>query len=205
MPRNNSRKSIRKLYRSSLSIATAMSVGKIQASILDPSRGGIGRMLKQNNITFINTPNPMKSLAREKEGSYQYPGAQDLLILADSGGSNSVRSRVWKYDIQENLCDRYGLSVTVCHYPPGASKWNPADHRLHSEVSKNWAGKPLRTYETMLKLIRTTKTSTGLQVSAHFVRRHYKLGRKVTDEQMKSLSIKRHATFPAWNYTITPR
>lgn len=141
----------------------------------------------------------------QKEGSYRYPRAQKLLILADSGGSNSARSRVWKYDIQEKLCDRYGLYITLCHYSPGASKWNPVEHRLLSEITKNWAGKPLTSYETMLKFIRTTKTSTRLKVSAHFVRKHYKPGRKVTDEQMESISIIRHETFPNWNYTITPR
>jgi hypothetical protein len=84
-------------------------------------------------------------------------------------------------------------------------KWTPVEHRLHSEISKNWAGKPLKSYETVLKYIRRTKTSTGLKVNAHFVRKHYKLGQKVTDEQMESISIVRHDTFPNWNYTIKPR
>jgi len=140
-----------------------------------------------------------------QEGCISHPDSRKFLILADGGGSNSSRSRVWKHDIQEKLCDRHGLSITVCHYPPGASKWNPVEHRLHSEISKNWAGKPLKSYETVLKYIRRTKTSTGLKVNAHFVRKHYKLGQKVTDEQMESISIVRHDTFPNWNYTIKPR
>ena len=140
-----------------------------------------------------------------KEGCIFIPTSRKILILADGGGSNSSRSRVWKHDIQEKLCDRHGLFVTVCHYPPGASKWNPVEHRLHSEISKNWAGKPLNSYETVLKYLRTTKTSTGLKVNAQFVRKHYKLGQKVTDEQMSSISIVRHDTFPNWNYTIKPR
>jgi len=140
-----------------------------------------------------------------KEGYILNPTSKKVLILADGGGSNSSRSRVWKHDIQEKLCDRHGLSITVCHYPPGASKWNPVEHRLHSEISKNWAGKPLNSYETVLKYLRKTKTSTGLKVNAHFVRQHYKLGQKATDEQMASISIARHDTFPNWNYTIRPR
>ena len=141
----------------------------------------------------------------QKEGSILHPTSRKLLILADSGGSNSSRSRVWKYDLQEKLCDRHGLITTVCHYPPGASKWNPVEHRLHSQITKNWEGKPLTSYETVLKYIRRTKTTTGLKVNAHFVRKHYKLGEKVTDKQMESLSIVRHNIFPNWNYTISPR
>ena len=141
----------------------------------------------------------------ENERKQRYPNARKIYILADNGGSNSARSRVWKYRLQEKLCDRYGLSITVSHYPPGASKWNPIEHRLFSEISKNWAGEPLETYEKMLKSIRTTRTSTGLKVKAYFVRKHYKTGEKVSDVQMESLSIKPHEVFPAWNYTINPR
>ncbi len=139
------------------------------------------------------------------EGRLSYPGKPEILILVDCGGSNSARSRVWKYDIQNKLCDRYGLTVTVCHYPPGASKWNPADHRLHSEISKNWAGEPLRSYEKVLKFIRTTKTETGLKVSSHYVRKHYETGRKISDKDFESISVSRHKIFPDWNYTIYPR
>ena len=124
-----------------------------------------------------------------KEGSILHPASQKLLILADGGGSNSSRSYVRKYDLQEKLCDQFGLCVTVCHYPPGASKWNPVEHRLHSQISKNWEGKPLTSYETVLKFIRKTKTATGLKVNAHFVRRHYKLGEKVSDRQMERFQL----------------
>ena len=99
----------------------------------------------------------------KEEGMKRYPDAKELYILADSGGSNSARSRVWKYRLQTTMCDQYGLSITVSHYPPGASKWNPIEHRLFSEITKNWSGEPLETYEKALKLIRTTKTSTGLK------------------------------------------
>jgi len=157
--------------------------------------------------TTHDTPSfAVDSIAKwwEKEGIKCYPDARELYILADSGGSNSSRSRVWKYRLQEILCDQYGLSITVSHYPPGTSKWNPIEHRLFSEISKNWAGEPLETYEKTLKWIRTTKTSTGLKVKAHFVRKHYKTGEKVSDSQMESLSIKPHAKFPTWNYTLNP-
>lgn len=141
----------------------------------------------------------------KEEGTKRYPDAKELYILADSGGSNSARSRVWKYRLQTKMCDQYGLSITVSHYPPGTSKWNPIEHRLFSEISKNWSGEPLETYEKSLKLIRTTKTSTGLKVKAHFVRKHYKTGQKVSDSEMNSLSITHHTKFPSWNYTLNPK
>jgi hypothetical protein len=141
----------------------------------------------------------------KEEGTKRYPDAKELYILADSGGSNSARSRVWKYRLQTKMCDQYGLSITVSHYPPGTSKWNPIEHRLFSEISKNWSGEPLETYEKALKLIRTTKTSTGLKVKAHFVRKHYKTGQKVSDSEMNSLSITHHTKFPSWNYTLNPK
>jgi hypothetical protein len=141
----------------------------------------------------------------KEEGTKRYPDAKGLYILADSGGSNSARSRVWKYRLQTKMCDQYGLSITVSHYPPGTSKWNPIEHRLFSEISKNWSGEPLETYEKALKLIRTTKTSTGLKVKAHFVRKHYKTGQKVSDSEMNSLSITHHTKFPSWNYTLNPK
>ena len=139
-----------------------------------------------------------------KEGEKQYSQSRRILILADGGGSNGSHSRRWKLGIQRNLCDRYGLEVTVTHYPPGTSKWNPVEHRLFGEISKNWSGTPLDTYETMLKFIRTTKTKTGLKVKAYLVRKNYKRGVKVPDDQMAQIKLTRHATFPDWNYTIKP-
>lgn len=99
----------------------------------------------------------------------RFPQATDVLIEADSGGSNSARARVWKQQLQVQLADRMGLTVTVCHYPTGASKWNPVEHRLFSEISKTWAGCPLRSFELMLHYINGTRTATGLRVRAHFV------------------------------------
>ena len=138
------------------------------------------------------------------EGQKQYPKSKKLLILADSGGSNSCRSRVWKYRIQKKLCDQFGMTVKVCHYPPGSSKWNPIEHRLFCEISKNWSGRPLDSYETVLKYIRTTKTASGLKVKACFVRRKYQTGEKVSNLQMNSLPIKKHEKLPKWSYSLMP-
>ena len=110
------------------------------------------------------------------EGRQRYPDDTHLGILADGGGSNSATSRAWKYGLQTKLCNRHGLTVTVAHYPPGASKWNPIEHRLFSEISKNWAGRPLDSYETILNYLRTTATSTGLRVQAHLVAQSYQKG-----------------------------
>lgn len=110
----------------------------------------------------------MTALARwwQEEGRERFPSATELLILADAGGSNGCRSRSFQLQLQEPLSDRYGLSVTVCHYPTGCSKWNPIEHRLFSQISLNWAGKPLRSLNTMLKYIGGTTTQTGLRVHA---------------------------------------
>lgn len=138
------------------------------------------------------------------EGMRRYVDADQLAILADGGGSNGSRCRAWKMGIQRRLCDRHGLSVTVAHYPPGASKWNPIEHRLFSELSKNWAGRPLDSHETILKYARRTTTSAGLRVRAHLVRRHYEKGIKITDAQMRELAITKDKALPGWNYTICP-
>jgi hypothetical protein len=134
-----------------------------------------------------------------------FPDATQLLIEADSGGSNSCRSRVWKRDIQEKVADRFELTITVCHYPTGASKWNPVEHRLFSEISKTWAGCPLRSFDDALHYIRDTKTETDLTVQAHLVTETYETGVKVPDDQMDALNIEFHPVCPHWNYTIRPR
>jgi len=138
-------------------------------------------------------------------GRKSYPEATELLILADGGGCNGARSRVFKYRLQSQLCDRYDLEVTVCHYPPGASKWNPIEHRLFSEISKNWAGRPLDTYQTALNYIRTTRTASGLRTKARLSRKRYRKGEKVPENEMKRLALSRHRTLPNWNYSLYPR
>lgn len=138
-------------------------------------------------------------------GCKRYPGVEELLILADAGGSNGCRPRCWKRSLQELLADRYGLSVTVCHYPTGASKWNPIEHRLFGPISTNWAGEPLRSLDLMLGLICGTATRTGLRVDAILDQRAWAKGEKVSDADMRTLNIQRHDTCPKWNYTIHPR
>jgi len=137
-------------------------------------------------------------------GTTRYPDIQELLIVCDTGGSNGYRYRAWKYAIQKRLCDAFGIAVTVCHYPTGASKWNPVEHRLFSHMSINWAGKPLRSLQIMLNYIRTTKTKTGLTVRARLNKKKYPTRRKINDEQMAEINIRRHDALPNWNYTIYP-
>jgi len=138
-------------------------------------------------------------------GQKDYPGASHLLILADSGGSNGARVRMWKWALQEEVADRFGLEVTVSHFPTGASKWNPIEHRLFSEISKHWAGQPLDTYSTVVNLIGTTTTRTGLSVRSRLITKHYPTDQKVSDPDMRTINIDRHAILPTWNYTISPR
>ena len=138
------------------------------------------------------------------DGRAAFPEADQLLVLADAGGSNGCRPRLWKQQLQEQLSDRFGLSVTVCHYPTGCSKWNPIEHRLFGPISLNWAGQPLRTWETLLGWIRGTKTTTGLQVQAELHTGVYPTGESVSDAVMATLNLERHAVCPAWNYTIRP-
>lgn len=140
-----------------------------------------------------------------REGRQRYPEASELLILADSGGSNSARSRLWKHALQQKLADPYQLGVTVCHYPTGASKWNPVEHRLFSEMSKHWAGQPLCDYPTMVRLINETQTQTGLKVRCTLSTKSYATKVEISDKQMSALDILFHPTLPEWNYTILPR
>lgn len=139
------------------------------------------------------------------EGQRQYPQAKALALLSDGGGSNSCRSRLWKKYLQERLCDELGLEVRIHHYPRGCSKWNPIEHRLFSQISINWAGKPLQSFETMLSYLNGTQTKTGLRVKSYLNDKVYAKGKKVSDEQMNSLNIQFHSTCPKWNYTIKPR
>jgi hypothetical protein len=140
-----------------------------------------------------------------REGRRRYGQSSELLILADSGGSNGARCRLWKWALQERLVDRFGLAVTVCHYPTGASKWNPIEHRLFSEISKHWAGQPLIDYPTILRLIGETKTKTGLRVNCRLTTEFYPTKIKVSDGQMAELNLLMHPTLPNWNYTLFPK
>lgn len=128
-----------------------------------------------------------------------------LLILADAGGSNNCRYWLWKQQLQEQLADHFGLEVMICHYPTGASKWNPIEYRLFSQISRNWAGKPLRSWEAMLSYIRGTTTETGLQVKAFLVDRLFDKKKTVSAEERASLCLQRRPICPVWNYVIKPR
>ncbi len=162
---------------------------------------------KKKKFTSSETPEfAAETVARywKDYGSKRYPNATELLILADAGGSNGYRARMWKYKIYEQLATKFNMHVTVCHYPTGASKWNPVEHKLFSEISKNWRGTPLRSFETVINYIRTTKTKTGLTVKARAVTKNYKTGKNVPNELFNKINLTRHKIFPAWNYTISP-
>jgi hypothetical protein len=137
------------------------------------------------------------------EGRHIYPGAEEILITADGGGSNGWRLRLWKLELQE-LADETGLSLSICHFPPGTSKWNKVEHRLFSFISSNWRGEPLRDYETIVKLITRTTTAKGLKVTCRLDRRKYATGLRVSDEQMKRVNLKRGRFHGEWNYVIQP-
>lgn len=137
------------------------------------------------------------------EGRSLYSDARALLITADGGGSNGSRLRLWKLELQK-LADETGLSISVCHFPPGTSKWNKVEHRLFSFISSNWRGEPLRDYETIVNLISRTTTAKGLHVTCRLDRRKYPTGRKVTDEEIKQVNLKRNTFHGDWNYIINP-
>jgi hypothetical protein len=137
------------------------------------------------------------------DGHRRYTKAKELLILADCGGSNGYRCRAWKHELQR-FSNRHRMKITVSHYPPGTSKWNPIEHRLFSEISKNWAGCPLDSFEAIQNYIKTTSTTTGLKVKAYIDQKNYEKGVKINVEQMSQLNIRKHDELPNWNYTITP-
>jgi hypothetical protein len=173
---------------------------------------GVYDMMRNTGFVVVGTSHNTSEFAAnaiarwwQEEGLVAHAGADCLLILADGGGGNGSRSRAWKVNLQEKLCDPFRLTVTVCHYPPGCSKWNPVEHRLFSQISKNWEGKPLRTLEVMLGYIRGTATTTGLTVRATRDEGNYLKGQRVTKEQMDGLMLKAHTVCPDWNYTIRPR
>ena len=137
-------------------------------------------------------------------GKKSYPTASRLLVCADAGGSNGTRLRGWKLHLQK-LSDQLKIPITVCHYPPGTSKWNKIEHRLFSFVSMNWKGRPLVSYEAVVNLIGNTKTRTGLKVKAMLDKNSYETGQKVSDEEMQELRLKVHPFHGNWNYTLHPR
>ena len=138
-----------------------------------------------------------------KEGRNKYPDAVELFIEADGGNPNGSRGYLFKYALQ-GIADEFGLAITVCHYPPGASKWNPIEHKLFSQISSNWAGQPLTSYELVLNYIRTTHTETGLRVRASIDTRKYKIKCKLSKPQKATIKLHPHRIHPELNYTIKP-
>jgi hypothetical protein len=136
-------------------------------------------------------------------GRRHYPEARSLLVTADGGGGNGSRRKGWKYYLQQ-FAEEFGVSVTVCHFPPGTSKWNKIEHRMFSSISLNWQGKPLVSYQTVVNLIGGTRTKRGLRIKATLDTNEYEKGIEFTKEEMQSINIKRHSTHPDWNYTIAP-
>lgn len=137
-------------------------------------------------------------------GRVAYPQATELLIMADGGGSNGVRSRLWKMELQQ-LADETGLRIAVCHFPPGTSKWNKIEHRLFAYITQNWRGRPLVSYEVIVNLIAHATTQTGLMIQAELDTNLYPTGRKVTDRELASLHLQPESFHGEWNYVLTPR
>jgi hypothetical protein len=137
-------------------------------------------------------------------GTRSYPQAKHLLITADSGGSNGARVRLWKWELQK-LADEIGLEISVCHFPPGTSKWNKIEHRLFSFISQNWRGKPLISHEVIINLIAATTTAAGLVVKSKLDTNSYPPGLKVSDQQMAELQLRRDKFHGDWNYSLLPR
>ena len=129
---------------------------------------------------------------------------EHLLICADGGGSNGYRVRLWKVELQA-FADESGLEITVCHFPPGTSKWNKIEHRLFSHITMNWRGRPLVSHQVVVELIAATRTATGLEVEARLDTRSYPTKVKVTKEQLERVLLERHEFHGEWNYTIRPR
>ena len=139
----------------------------------------------------------------QKMGYPAYSKSSDLLITADSGGSNSSRSRLWKVELQK-MANRTGLTITVCHFPPRTSKWNKIEHRMFSFITQNWRGKPLINHATIVNLIGSTKTKEGLKICCELDTKTYPKGIKVSDAELEKVKLKKHKFHGDWNYTIYP-
>lgn len=173
---------------------------------------GIYDVLANRGHVFVGTSAETGEFAVEaivrwwgQTGRATYPNATRLLILADGGGANGSRVQSWKERLQRRFVDEQRLPVTVCHYPPGCSKWNPVEHRLFGPISINWAGIPLRSLDVMLALIRGTTTESGLRVDADLLDAVFETGRKVSRRLMRWLDLVPSAICPQWTYTLRPR
>jgi len=136
-------------------------------------------------------------------GHKRFPGAKRLMITADSGGSNSPRTRLWRWALQR-FANKSGLKLELCHYPPGTSKWNRIEHRLFCHITRNWQGVPLESHEIVVNLIGATRTETGLEVHAWLDGRQYEKSKKVSDDALDDVRIRRNSFHGEWNYAILP-
>lgn len=134
-------------------------------------------------------------------GRVVYPEAQELLITADGGGSNGSRNRLWKYELQK-LANKTELDISICHFPPGTSKWNKIEHRMFSHITKNWRGRPLTSHEVIVNLIANTTTDAGLKIKATLDSKEYPIGIKITDKEMNTINLKKNKFHGEWNYKI---
>jgi hypothetical protein len=173
---------------------------------------GVYELIRNKGHVYVGVSNDtpefaVVSIARwwNEVGRAAYPGTDRLLILADGGGSNGCRARAWKCNLQTLASDRFGLTLTVCHYPAGCSKWNPVEHRLFSQISRNWKGKPLMYLDAMLGYIRGTRTETGLEVTAQLDEGFYKKSVRYSHQDVDRLSLQAHDVCPERNYTISPQ
>jgi len=169
---------------------------------------GIYEILRNNGFVNVGISSDtaefaVNSISRwwKNIGKKYYPHAKDLLICSDCGGSNGNRNRLWKYCLRK-FAKKNNLKVTVCHYPPGTSKWNKIEHKMFSFISMNWKGKPLTSYEIIINLIQGTRTNKGLMIKAKLDKRKYKKGKKVIEDDIKKIKLKEHQINPEWNYTI---
>lgn len=137
-------------------------------------------------------------------GKELYGNCTEIMVTADCGGSNSYKTKLWKFELQK-FADEIGKSIRVCHFPPGTSKWNKIEHRMFSFISQNWRGRPLVSLQTIVELIGNTKTKTGLKIHTSIDKNNYETGKKISDEEFESINIKRSEFQPLWNYTIHPR
>ena len=170
---------------------------------------GVYEVLKNNGFVNVGISHDTSEFAVESInqwwkniGEKNYLDAKELLICADGGGSNASRSKLWKFYLQK-LANKTGLKITVCHYPPGTSKWNKIEHKMFSFISMNWRGKPLLTYELIINLIEGTTTKKGLKIKAKVDKKTYELGKKISGKEFEKINIKTHKVNSKWNYTIS--
>jgi len=169
---------------------------------------GIYEVLKNNGFVNVGISHDTSEFAVESIkkwwqniGKKNYQSAKKLLICADGGGSNASRSKLWKFYL-EKFANKTGLKITICHFPPGTSKWNKIEHKMFSFISMNWRGKPLINYELIINLIEGTTTKKGLKIKAKMDKKIYELGKKILEKEFKKIKIKEHSINPKWNYTI---